>query len=164
MKTRESFLALIAELEGDYQAQQRIMAQNRRAWERIQKGAVDPIDWGALGFTLHSAYGILENYFLRVSKFFENDLPPARWHRSLVEKMGLEILGVRPALLVDESSKRRALELLKFRHRFRNLYGEDLDPEKTSEVQMSANDFAVSFSRNHADFVAKLQAIAEGLR
>ena len=73
MRTRESFLTLIAELEGAYQEFGRAMAQNRRAGERIQNGADDPIDWGALGFTLHSAYGVLENYFLRVSKFFEND-------------------------------------------------------------------------------------------
>jgi hypothetical protein len=164
MKIRESFLTLIAELEGDYRQFCHTMAQNQRAWERIRSGANDPIDWGALGFTLHSAYGILENYFLRVSHFFENDLPPYRRHKSLVEKMALEINGVRPAFLVDEPSKRRALELLKFRYRFRNMYGEDLDPDKTSEVQMTANDFAVSFAKDHADFLQKLRAIAEELR
>jgi hypothetical protein len=141
MRTRESFLALIAELEGGYRELGRVVAQNHRAWERIQDGASDPIDWGALGFTLHSAYGILKNYFLRVSKFFENDLPPDRWHKSLVEKMALEIADVRPALLVDETSKHRAVEMLRFRHRFRNLYGEDLDPKKTAEVQKTAFEF-----------------------
>lgn len=163
MKTRESFLALIAELEGDFRDLGRVAAQNARAWERIQSGANDPIDWGALGFTLHSAYGILENYFLRVSKFFENDLPPDRWHKALVEKMTLEIDDVRPALLSGEASKRRALELLKFRHRFRNLYGEDLDPKKTAEVQEIALELVRSFSKMHADFTDKLRAIARGL-
>jgi hypothetical protein len=67
-------------------------------------------------------------------------------------------------LLVDKPSKRRALELLKFRHRFRNMYGEDLDPDKTSDVQMIANDFAVSFAKDHADFLHKLRAIAEEIR
>jgi hypothetical protein len=164
MRTRESFLTLIAELEGDYRELGRVMSQNRRAWERVRTGSTDPLDWGALGFTLHSAYGILENYFLRISKFFENSLPPHGWHKALVEKMALEIPGVRPALLSEESLKRRALELLKFRHRFRNLYGEDLDPEKTTEVHKAANDFSDSFSDSHADFVAKLRAIAEELK
>ena len=163
MRTRESFLALIAELEGDYRELGRVTAQNHRAWERIQNGANDPIDWGALGFTLHSAYGILENYFLRVSKFFENDLQPEHWHKSLVEKMALEIADIRPALLVDEASKRGALELLKFRHRFRNLYGEDLDPRKTAEIQKTAFEFVYVFSKMHADFIEKLRAIAREL-
>jgi hypothetical protein len=120
-----------------------------RAWDRIEKGADDPIDWGALGFTIHSAYGILENYFLRVSKLFENDLPSDRWHRAPVEKMALEIPGIRPALLSRESSTRCARELLKFRHRFRNLYGEALDPEKMGEIQ---------------GILEKLCSMAEGLR
>lgn len=164
MRTSESFLTLIAELEGDYRELGRAMSQNHRAWERIRAGSADPLDWGALGFTLHSAYGIIENYFLRVSKFFENSLPPYGWHKALVEKMALEIPGVRPALLTEEPLKRRALELLKFRHRFRNLYGEDLDPQKTTQVHQAANDFANSFSDSHADFVVKLRAIAEELK
>jgi hypothetical protein len=164
MRTPESFLTLIAELEGDYRELRRVMSQNNRAWERIQTGSSDPLDWGALGFTLHSAYGILENYFQRVSKFFENSLPPYGWQKALVEKMALDIPGVRPALLAEESLKRGALELLKFRHRFRNLYGEDLDPEKTAEVHRIANSFADSFSDCHAGFVAKLRAIAEELK
>jgi len=164
MRTRESFLTLIAELEGDYREFRRVMVQNSRAWERIQAGSSDPLDWGALGFTLHSAYGILENYFQRVSKFFENSLPPHGWHKALVEKMALDIPGVRPALLAEESLKSRALELLKFRHRFRNLYGEDLDPDKTAEVHRVANSFADSFSGSHVDFIAKLRSVAEELK
>ncbi|MCX7037825.1 MAG: hypothetical protein NT005_01615 [Spirochaetes bacterium] len=164
MRTRESFLTLIAELEGAYLEFGRTMAQNRRAWERIQNGADDPIDWGALGFTLHSAYGVLENYFLCVSKFFENALPGDRWHKPLVEKMALEIPGVRPALLTEETSKRGALELLKFRHLFRNMYGEDLDPVKTAAVQQAATELTESFSKSHITFVEKLRTIAGELR
>jgi hypothetical protein len=163
VRTRESILTLIAELEGDYGELGRITAQNARAWERIQNGAHDPIDWGALGFTLHSAYGLLENYFLRVSKFFENDLPPQIWHKALLEKMGLEIPGVRPAVLADQRLARQAKELLKFRHKFRNLYGEDLDPKKTTAVQEGAVEFFTAFSKCHADFLTRLRAIAEAL-
>jgi hypothetical protein len=164
MRTRESFLALITELEGDYREFLRIMDRNRRGWDRIAQGADDPLDWGALGFTLHNAYGVLENYFLRIAKFFEDNLPPDRWHRALVERMALEIPGIRPALFTDGAAKRGVLELLKFRHRIRNLYGEDLDPRKTSEVQGTAVDFSTRFAGIHADFLEKLRAIAEGLR
>ena len=136
MRTRESFLTLIAEFEGAHLEFGRAMAQNRRAWQRIQNGADDPIDWGALGFTLHSA----------------------------VEKMALEIPGVRPALLTEELSKHRTLELLKFRHLFRNMYGEDLDPEKTAAVQQAATEFAELFAKSHVAFVEKLRAIAEELQ
>jgi hypothetical protein len=164
MRTRESFLGLVAELEGDYGELTRLLEQNGRAWQRIQGGATDPIDWGALGFTLHSVYGILENYFLRVSRFFENNLPPDRWQKTLVEQMALEIPAVRPALLADATSKRLALDLLKFRHRFHNLYGEDLDPRKTSDVETGTIEFARRFAQIHADFLEKLRSLAEGMR
>lgn len=154
---------LIAELEGDYRDYLRAMDRNRQGWERIQAGADDPLDWGALGFTLHNVYGILENYFLRVSKFFENSLPSDRWHKALAEKMALEIPGVRPALLSDSSLRRGTIELLKFRHRIRNLYGEDLDPVKTAAVQKTAMDLAARFTGSHESFIAKLRAIADAL-
>ncbi|MGA2480299.1 MAG: antitoxin [Spirochaetia bacterium] len=164
MRTRESFLTLIAELDNDFLELGLVMDQNRKAWDRIQAGATDPLDWAALGFTLHSAYGVLENYFLRVSKFFENSLEPQEWHKALVEKMVLEIPGVRPAVLPDETVKEMAIDLLKFRHRFRNMYGSKLDPEKTAHANQNANLLVAAFSRCHAAFVAKLAAIAKGLK
>jgi hypothetical protein len=48
MRSRESLLALAAELEGDVTGLGRVLANNRRAWERIQGGASDTLDWGSL--------------------------------------------------------------------------------------------------------------------
>jgi hypothetical protein len=164
MRTRESFLTLIAELEGDFHELGLVMDQNSRAWDRIQAGAIDPLDWAALGFTLHSAYGVLESYFLRVSKFFENALEPREWHKALVEKMALEIPGVRPAVLPDETVKEMTFDLMNFRHRFRNMYSEKLDPEKTAHAHRNANLLVTAFSRCHADFIGKLTSIADGVK
>jgi len=119
---------------------------------------------GALGYTIHSLYGVLENYFLRVSKFFENSLPGDRWHKGLVEKMSLEIPDVRPPVLTRREDKQEVLELLKFRHRFRNLYGEDLDPQRTAEIERIAQHFFSRFPDIHATFREKIMAIAESLR
>jgi hypothetical protein len=163
MRTREGLLALVAELEGDFRELQRIRALNRRAWERIATGSSDELDWAALGFTLHSMYGILENYFLRVSKFFENSLPAERWHKALVEKMAIEIPELRPALFLEERTRRLAMELLKFRHRFRNLYGEELDSQKTSEIQAAADEFGAAFEIEHLAFVEKLKSIGRNM-
>lgn len=164
MRTYEQFLALLTELDGDAAEIERVRMHNRKAWERIGAGAHDPVDWGALGFTIHTLYGVAENYFLRVSKFFENGLPADRWHRGLLEKMNLDITGLRPALFTNSSQLRDASELLSFRHRLRNLYGEDLDPEKTGTVQKIAERFFDGFTEMHLDFRARLLAIAERLK
>ncbi len=141
----------------------RLAQQKGRAWSRIERGATDPLDSGALGFTLHGLYGILEDYFLRISKFFENDLSSDRWHKAPVDAMHHEIPGVRPALLAAESQYRRTPELQRFGHRFRNLSGEDLDPDKTRAIQQIAVSLVEGFPAIHRDFVAKIRAIADGL-
>jgi hypothetical protein len=164
MRTYEGFLTLVAELDGDVAEIQRVRSQNIRAWDRICTGADDPIDWGALGFTIHTLYGVAENYFLRVSKFFENGLPPERWHRSLLEKMALDIPGLRPALFTKAGQLGDAVEIMKFRHRMRNLYGEDLDPGKTGEIQIMADRFFSGFPQIHRDFRERLLAIAGAIR
>ena len=160
MRTRASIAALKEELGGDIRQLERVLAHNAQAWERIQNGARDYLDWGALAMTLHTAYGLLENYFLRISKFFENNLPPDRWHKALVEKMSLDIPGLRPALFTDEGIAAQAMELLKFRHRIRNLYGEEFDPVKTEAIQGLASSFFPAFMEAHAAFTAKLDGIA----
>ncbi len=163
MRTYETFLALLAELDGDVAELKRQAKHNRRAWERIEQGADDPIDWGSLGFTIHSIYGVLENYFSRVSKFFENGLPSDSWHKVLVEKMCLDIPGLRPPLLLSPEDRKNVMELLKFRHRIRNLYGEDLDPAKTAVVQGIATTLLERFPELHGKFRAGLMAIGEKL-
>ncbi|MEX2442206.1 MAG: hypothetical protein WD492_01275 [Alkalispirochaeta sp.] len=163
MRTYESLLALIQELEGDAAELERLLSRNRTAWERLEQGADDPVDWGALGFTIQTLYGVLENYFLRISKFFENNLPADRWHQALVDKMGLEIPGVRPALFTDDSHTRMVREIVRFRHRLRNLYGEDLDPRKTRDVQRVVAQFFGEFPAIHATFTDKLREIAGAL-
>ncbi len=85
MRTRDTLLTLLQELDGDAKEIQRLLVRNRTAWERIEAGAEDPVDWGALGFTIQTLYGVLENYFLRISKVFENNLPSDRWRSALVE-------------------------------------------------------------------------------
>lgn len=162
MRTREGFLALIAELDGDVRELHRLSDHNRRAWARIEAGADDPVDWGALGFTIQTIYGVIENYFLRISKFFENSLPSDRWHQALVERMGLEIPEVRPPLLSD-ADVLRVRELVKFRHRLRNLYGEDLDPTKTRAIQHVLQVFLEDFNEIHRQFVSKLRTIADAV-
>ncbi len=163
MRSRESTLALKAELEGDIKQLERVLGHNRKAWERIEAGADDYVDWGSLALTLHTAYGVMEGYFLRISKYFENNLPSDRWHKALVENWLSRLPGLRPAFIETESMKVQVTALLKFRNWIRNLYGEDIDPEKTKAIQSDAMKLFPSFINAHATFIAKLEAIAEAL-
>ena len=71
---------------------------------------------------LENYYTCLETIFLRISQSFENKLDPTRWHNDLLQKMTLEIEGVRTAAVSEETFS-PLFELLKFRH-FKRYYFE----------------------------------------
>ena len=71
---------------------------------------------------LENYYTCLETIFLRISQHFENRLDSARWHNDLLQKMTLEIKGVRVAA-VSEAAFPPLLQLLQFRH-FKRTYFE----------------------------------------
>jgi hypothetical protein len=96
--------------------------------ELAQLGRV-PITASYLADLVDSVYTCLETLFLRVSRFFENELENDRWHQDLLDKMKIEIPGVRKAV-VSDATYRRLRELLRFRH-FRRYYFEmDYDWDK----------------------------------
>ena len=159
MNERTRVATLIAELNGDVESLSPLAATNLKADGRIRHGANDELDWAALGYTIHNLYCALESYFLRVAKHFENDLPPAEWRRALVERMTIQIEGLRPRLL-DRSLAQDIHDLRAFRHVFRNMYGTRLDPERIRIVQNRVPDTLAAFRSAHARFVAALDAAA----
>ena len=160
MNEKTRVATLIAELNGDVEGLGDLARTNLKADGRIRHGAKDELDWAALGYTMHNLYNALESYFLRISKFFENDLPSSTWHRELVERMTIEIAGVRPRLL-DRSLAQAVHELRAFRHVFRNIYGTRLDPARIRILQNRVPSTLDAFGAAHARFVAELRAIAE---
>ncbi|MBN2340847.1 MAG: hypothetical protein JXX29_17615 [Deltaproteobacteria bacterium] len=79
-------------------------------------------------------YTCLETLFVRISKFFENNLETDRWHKHLLEKMRLEIPGVRDAVL-SEKCFHLLDEFLRFRHFKRYYYDYNYDPDKMQYLE-----------------------------
>ncbi len=158
--TSDAVSALVSQLEKEFRSIEENWDLNTVAWERIEHGADHPLDWAALGYTLHAAYTAMENYFLRVVKAFENDVPRESWHREVLDRMQLEVSGVRPALL-DRDSTRLIDELRAFRHVFRSLYDERLDPERLALLQRRAPTARAAFARAHEAFLPKVVALIE---
>lgn len=156
------FQRLSAELQSDLSDLQVVAAENIRAWERIGHGADDPLDWAALGYTIHNVYGVIENYCLRVAKFFENGLEGTSWHKELMHRMTISIGTLRPALF-DQKTYLLVDELRSFRHLFRNLYARSLDPERTRLVQGRVAPAVQAFHDAHRQFARQLEDIIAGL-
>jgi hypothetical protein len=151
----EKIALLVAQLEKDFFAAHENLQLNEKAWGRIRQGAVDDLDWAALGYTLNVLYTSMENYFRRISKYFENDLPSESWHKELIERMQLELPNIRPALL-DRETALLCEELLGFRHIFRTFYDRRLDPERIRLIQKKIPDLFDKFAMAHKHYIEKL--------
>ena len=111
-----------------------LIGAHQRRLEAVYRSVESALDHeiAQLGRTPMSALivaGLLENYYtcletilLRISQSFENNLDPARWHNDLLQKMTLEIEGIRAAAVSEEAFP-PLFDLLKFRH-FKRYYFE----------------------------------------
>lgn len=151
---------LVGELERDMRTLKALVSENGRAEARIKAGATDSLDFAALAYTIHNIYCLLENYFLRVAKTFENHIDQDSWHRDLVRRMSIEVEGVRPALL-DDRTAQAVDELRAFRHIFRNIYQTELKAGKVLELQAGLPATLEAFQQSHGQFVARLRAMID---
>lgn len=65
-------------------------------------------------------YTCLETGFVRISKLFENNVDERRWHKSLLERMAVEIPTIRARVLAEDTFACLD-EIMRFRH-FRRYY------------------------------------------
>jgi hypothetical protein len=64
--------------------------------------------------------------------------------------MKLDISGLRPPIIAEETYK-LLVDFLSFRHKFRNIYGFELEFEKVADIERK-------FPEAHAKFKADLEA------
>lgn len=141
-------MAVLDELEGKY----------RLIHAKLATIQPDEFDYVGLAYTIVNLYNLMENYFFRVAKCFENNIDRLNWHRDLVRRMALEIDGVRPALLAmgDVSL---IDELRAFRHVFRHIYQSELDLDKLTLVDSRTPKAVAAFRSAHGRFVDKLDQL-----
>lgn len=108
---------------------------------------------------LHHAYSAVEALLDRVSRTIEGSLPEGPdWHQALLDSMALEIDGIRPRVLADESL-RLLRRLLAFRHFLRHAYAVPLDREQLARL----HDDALALAPRLADDLDALDAFLHRL-
>ncbi|ACX51653.1 hypothetical protein Adeg_0503 [Ammonifex degensii KC4] len=129
---REKVLLLLGEIKDTSRRQARLYERLEQSWQKYQKFG----DYGYLvetAFYLNQLYTGYERIFREVAEAFENAVNNQHWHRSLLERMRLNVEGLRPALISEETF-RCLNELRAFRHFFRHAYDVDLEAEKVALV------------------------------
>lgn len=114
----------------------------------------------AIGYSLHNFYNGCENIFKNISQFFENNFTTYRYHRDLLERMILEIDGIRPRVISDELYL--ILEdFLGFRHKFRHSYSFELDWDREKLVLDKFDKAFSLFNKEINRFIDLLKVIEE---
>lgn len=94
--------------------------------------------WAAAAFEINRIYNVLKKAFERLCETFENHLEKTgRYHDTLIERVTLDLKGIRPAFLPADAV-RDVRELKGFRHLFRHAYDLDLDPVRITEAADTA--------------------------
>ncbi|MBI1876991.1 MAG: hypothetical protein HYR94_01920 [Chloroflexi bacterium] len=162
MRSVETLRTLKAELIVDVEE----LAQLYRKYELMQQklGQITPdeFDYVALAYTIVNLYNLIQSYFLRIAKVFENNLDPSSWHKQLLQRMSLEIEGLRPAFMTAQDypffDKLRA-----FRHIFRHIYQRELDMVQLAELDQSIPAGITRFNELHLLYLSKLDEMIERL-
>jgi hypothetical protein len=108
---------------------------------------------------LTNYYTCLETIFLRTSEYFENNLNSTRWHQDLLEKMTLQIEGIRPQVISDEAAPNLE-ELLHFRHFCRYYLEFDYDWDRLDFVLKKFTRVRPLLRRDLVTFLAFLDQLA----
>ena len=134
-ESNANIAVLIAQAENTL----RILQENRDFYKQFKNN-----EFVALGKTTASAmvisqvivdfYTCLETFFFRVSQEFENKLINDKWHKELLQKMALNIPGIRDRV-ISETTKNQLSEILLFRHFRRYYFNFDYDWEKLDLVE-----------------------------
>lgn len=109
--------------------------------------------------TLAGWYTCLETLFLRISRFFENELAGDRWHHDLIEKMRLDLPGIREPVIAEETAGLLA-ELLRFRHFKRYYFDLDCDWDRLEFAQKKYTQAQPLVRRDLDRFLGFLRRLA----
>ena len=117
--------------------------------------------------TVHWVAGLVHDFYTGLEKAFSAISPELNgqehaggtWHRDLLHAMTLELAGFRPAVLRRDLEP-PLVELMKFRHVYRNLYSFDLRWERVRPLGSETLSMWPALRADLVSFIAAIEAMA----
>lgn len=156
---KEKIAVLKSEIENDYKKINKILTKFEKAYTEFNNLK----EYSKLiesAFYISQFYSGFENIFKNVAKVFENNIEDDYWHKSLLDRMTLNIEGIRPAL-ISEDSYDSLNELRAFRHFFRHAYDMDLNRDKFQIVAHKLFELKESFRKDISSFLDFLESLKQ---
>ena len=135
----------------------RTVGRVERALEKIDILPVDAREFieRALAADLAEVYTGFEKIFERIANEIDKQLPKGeRWHTDLLTQMA-ERCPERPPV-ISEGTQQTLEQLLRFRHKVNNIYGDELIYEKAEEHAKSITELFTTVSEDLDTFISFL--------
>ncbi|MEJ5252067.1 MAG: hypothetical protein HPY54_00140 [Chthonomonadetes bacterium] len=130
----DDYRVLAARIRAELQDVARVVDRAERARLLMEQHPDEDVYLDAAAHNLHDFYTALERAFLQIARVVDQSTPDGeRWHRDLLEQMGISVPGVRPPVL-DSSTVLELDEYLRFRHVVRNVYSFRLNPQRVTQL------------------------------
>lgn len=156
---KEKVAVLISEIQRDLQRINKIFKKFVITYKQYKES----LEYSKIietAFYINQLYTGFEKVFKNIAKTFENTIDEDYWHKSLLERMALEIKGIRPALISQDSFELLD-ELRAFRHFFRHAYDVDIDREKFKIVAEKTLKLKKIYKRDINKFLNFLENLYE---
>lgn len=154
----EQIRLLQAEIRADLKAIEEAYGALNSTGQRV----AEPERSIVVGYYLHVLYGLFESLFARIAIAFGNQITnKTQWHAQLLRRMSLNVEGVRPRVIGDETYECLD-ELRRFRHLFRSAYVLHFDPERLEFVLKHARRLEGLYRRDLEEFLSFLDGMAGG--
>jgi len=145
-------------LKVDLQVQMNLMAViHQKLLDRATRlSADDDIILESIAYQIHNLYGTVEDLLKIVASCFENNISStSQWHSVLLQRMTMEIPGIRPALLSPDSYT--TLNSMRgFRHFFRHAYASDIDYQQLTVNLHRALELKKHLDHDVSQFLLRL--------
>lgn len=116
----------------------------------------------SVAFNLHGFYSGIEEIFETIANGIDNELPSGnRWHKDLLDQVSIEIIGIRP-VVISNNTKKQLIEFLAFRHLIRDIYTFEIKPEKLGKLVEILPQAFENFKKDVNEFLIFLEKIAMG--
>ena len=127
----QAYLVLAGRIRKELDELERLVSRAERALEITRKRPEESdylID--SIALNLHGVYSGLERLFQQIAAIVDDSVPSGKeWHRELLEQMSINVIGVRPPV-ISENTSQILDEFLRFRYVVRNVYNLSLDGER----------------------------------
>ena len=155
-KTEDKIERLILLIKSELETLDEILNQTKETLDYVSEHGISMLVKRSMGSCLQDFYSCIEMMFERIAVTFDGDIPAGdEWHKLLLEQMEISTQN-RPAVISPEISLILS-DYLKFRHRFRHIYGGELDWEKLYKLAIRVSDTLAAFKEQINLFLNQIQ-------